>query len=184
MSDDPKPSLRCSFCNKSQRDVKKLIAGPAAYICDECVDVCNDVLADEGLAFGRGVRAALRAVNRAREYASAARALLESKENLPAAREVRNACLAALRGHALLDGDGADSWSETKVVVRALETHPQIARLLQVDDASHILLRVAIDGAHLEREEIARAANVVDEVIALLDQAAARVPLPERRSKD
>ena len=32
--------LRCSFCNKSQRDVKKLIAGPTVYICDECVDIC------------------------------------------------------------------------------------------------------------------------------------------------
>ncbi len=35
--------LRCSFCNKSQRDVKKLIAGPTVYICDECVDICLDI---------------------------------------------------------------------------------------------------------------------------------------------
>ena len=39
--------LRCSFCNKSQRDVKKLIAGPTVYICDECVEVCNDIVADD-----------------------------------------------------------------------------------------------------------------------------------------
>ncbi|MDH3785972.1 MAG: hypothetical protein OEV00_11675, partial [Acidobacteriota bacterium] len=32
--------LKCSFCNKSQRDVRKLIAGPTVYICDECVDIC------------------------------------------------------------------------------------------------------------------------------------------------
>ncbi|HXU12170.1 MAG TPA: ATP-dependent Clp protease ATP-binding subunit ClpX [Candidatus Binatia bacterium] len=40
-------SLRCSFCNKDQRDVKKLIAGPTVYICDECVDICLDIIAEE-----------------------------------------------------------------------------------------------------------------------------------------
>jgi len=40
----PPPALRCSFCNKSQRDVEKLIAGPTVYICCECVDICNDII--------------------------------------------------------------------------------------------------------------------------------------------
>src|SRR5262245_19282128 len=40
-------SLRCSFCNKNQRDVRKLIAGPTVYICDECVDICLDIIAEE-----------------------------------------------------------------------------------------------------------------------------------------
>ncbi|NJN64838.1 MAG: ATP-dependent Clp protease ATP-binding subunit ClpX [Acidobacteria bacterium] len=39
--------LRCSFCTKSQKDVRKLIAGPNVYICDECVDICLDILAEE-----------------------------------------------------------------------------------------------------------------------------------------
>ena len=39
--------LRCSFCNKSQREVKKLIAGPSVYICNECVDTCNEILAED-----------------------------------------------------------------------------------------------------------------------------------------
>ena len=40
--------IRCSFCNKSQNQVKKLIAGPAGvYICDECVEICADIV-DEG----------------------------------------------------------------------------------------------------------------------------------------
>jgi len=41
------PNLVCSFCGKSQRDVRKLIAGPAVFICDECVELCNDILKDE-----------------------------------------------------------------------------------------------------------------------------------------
>jgi len=39
--------LFCSFCNKHQGDVKKLIAGPSVCICDECVQVCNDIIADD-----------------------------------------------------------------------------------------------------------------------------------------
>lgn len=39
--------LECSFCGKGQKEVKNLIAGPDAYICDECVDLCNEILAEE-----------------------------------------------------------------------------------------------------------------------------------------
>lgn len=42
-----KKSLYCSFCAKSQHDVKKLIAGPSVYICDECVSLCNDIISEE-----------------------------------------------------------------------------------------------------------------------------------------
>ena len=42
-------ALRCSFCNKSQREVKKLIAGPTVFICDECVDICLDIIAEDRL---------------------------------------------------------------------------------------------------------------------------------------
>ncbi|MGF1510600.1 MAG: ATP-dependent Clp protease ATP-binding subunit ClpX [Myxococcota bacterium] len=40
-------NLSCSFCGKSQREVKKLIAGPTVYICDECIRLCNDIIAEE-----------------------------------------------------------------------------------------------------------------------------------------
>jgi ATP-dependent Clp protease ATP-binding subunit ClpX len=45
--DDRTGELRCSFCGKSQSEVKKLIAGPTVYICDECVELCNDIIAEE-----------------------------------------------------------------------------------------------------------------------------------------
>jgi ATP-dependent Clp protease ATP-binding subunit ClpX len=51
--------LRCSFCNKDQNDVRKLIAGPTVFICDECVEVCNDIIADDNRFDNRGVRSAL-----------------------------------------------------------------------------------------------------------------------------
>ena len=40
-------SLVCSFCGKSQKEVKKLIAGPTVYICDECISLCNDIIREE-----------------------------------------------------------------------------------------------------------------------------------------
>lgn len=41
------PTLYCSFCGKSQHDVKKLIAGPTVFICDECIELCNEILQEE-----------------------------------------------------------------------------------------------------------------------------------------
>jgi len=51
--------LRCSFCNKDQNDVRKLIAGPTVFICDECVDVCNDIIADDRRVEGRSYKSNL-----------------------------------------------------------------------------------------------------------------------------
>lgn len=52
----PEELLTCSFCGKSQNDVKKLIAGPGVYICNECIDICNEIINDderEGTAAAR-----------------------------------------------------------------------------------------------------------------------------------
>jgi len=45
--EDRSGNLVCSFCGKSQDEVRKLIAGPTVYICDECIDLCNDIIAEE-----------------------------------------------------------------------------------------------------------------------------------------
>ena len=44
---DGKSTLYCSFCGKSQHEVRKLIAGPTVFICDECVELCNDIIREE-----------------------------------------------------------------------------------------------------------------------------------------
>ena len=44
---DSKNTLYCSFCGKSQHEVRKLVAGPTVYICDECVELCVDIIAEE-----------------------------------------------------------------------------------------------------------------------------------------
>jgi ATP-dependent Clp protease ATP-binding subunit ClpX len=45
-------NVACSFCGKSQKEVKKLIAGPTVYICDECIELCNDIIAEESTREG------------------------------------------------------------------------------------------------------------------------------------
>ena len=54
MSEDNKNNednklLYCSFCGKSQHEVRKLIAGPSVFICDECVDLCEDIIREEAI---------------------------------------------------------------------------------------------------------------------------------------
>ena len=46
-SSNSEKTLYCSFCNKSQHDVKKLIAGQSVFICDECIDMCNEIMREE-----------------------------------------------------------------------------------------------------------------------------------------
>ncbi len=57
--DSSSDGLRCSFCNKSQREVRKLIAGPNVYICDECVDICLDIISEDRVREARETRKAL-----------------------------------------------------------------------------------------------------------------------------
>src|SRR3990167_11448322 len=54
MSDKKAEVLHCSFCGKSQHEVRKLIAGPAVFVCNECVDLCNDIIREEELAHAIG----------------------------------------------------------------------------------------------------------------------------------
>jgi len=55
----PEEILRCSFCGKSQNEVKKLIAGPSVYVCNECIDICNEIINDDEQAETAGIRSAL-----------------------------------------------------------------------------------------------------------------------------
>src|SRR3569623_227558 len=45
--EDGKKLLYCSFCGKSQHEVRKLIAGPSVFVCDECVELCNDIIRED-----------------------------------------------------------------------------------------------------------------------------------------
>ncbi len=82
--------LKCSFCGKSQEQVRKLIAGPGVYICDECVDLCNEILDEE--LFDTGGGAAAPAPPR-REQVSAQRQSRSSQltlNQIPKPREIKN----------------------------------------------------------------------------------------------
>jgi ATP-dependent Clp protease ATP-binding subunit ClpX len=55
----PEELLCCSFCGKSQNDVKKLIAGPGVYVCNECIDICNEIINDDEQTENSSVRISL-----------------------------------------------------------------------------------------------------------------------------
>ena len=62
---EAKNTLYCSFCGKSQHEVRKLIAGPTVFICDECVELCMDIIREESKT-----------------------ALVKSKDGIPTPREI------------------------------------------------------------------------------------------------
>ncbi|HSR66375.1 MAG TPA: ATP-dependent Clp protease ATP-binding subunit ClpX [Acidobacteriota bacterium] len=68
MKKDTDDVLRCSFCNKSQNDVKKLIAGPTVFICDECVDVCNEIISDDMTAEAASIKETLPKPSEIKEF--------------------------------------------------------------------------------------------------------------------
>ncbi len=55
----PEELLTCSFCGKSQNDVRKLIAGPGVYVCNECIDICNEIINDDEQTASSAVRTSL-----------------------------------------------------------------------------------------------------------------------------
>ena len=59
----PQAALHCSFCGKSQHDVNKLVAGPHVFICDECIDVCSDIIDEQLLRLIEGDEATARAMS-------------------------------------------------------------------------------------------------------------------------
>jgi ATP-dependent Clp protease ATP-binding subunit ClpX len=63
---DSKNTLYCSFCGKSQHEVRKLIAGPTVFICDECVELCMDIIREENKS-----------------------SLVKSRDGIPTPREIR-----------------------------------------------------------------------------------------------
>lgn len=79
--------LKCSFCGKSQEQVRKLIAGPGVYICDECVDLCNEIL-DEELYDSNGDQTATAPTPRRESTSKKAPRKLPSLAQLPKPREI------------------------------------------------------------------------------------------------
>lgn len=64
---DDKSQLKCSFCGKTQEQVRKLVAGPGVYICDECIELCNEIIEEE---FGEEIELDLRDIPKPKEIKS------------------------------------------------------------------------------------------------------------------
>ena len=81
---DTKNQLYCSFCGKSQHEVRKLIAGPTVFICDECVELCLDIIGEENKS-----------------------SLMKSGDNVPTPKEIRKVLDDYVIGHSI---SGCSRW--------------------------------------------------------------------------
>jgi hypothetical protein len=105
--------LSCSFCNKTQDDVRKLIAGPTVFICDECVQVCVDIIADDARVQQATAEQVARVVQETPRWSATARcALCRMPVVVEEALSVENrgllcrACVAAIQAAAAQAEEG------------------------------------------------------------------------------
>jgi hypothetical protein len=107
---DSKNTLYCSFCGKSQHEVRKLIAGPTVFICDECVELCMDIIREENKS-----------------------SLTKSREGIPTPKEIRKAVASLTRrSHDATPATAAhrDRSSSPQATPRATNYHHEEARIL------------------------------------------------------
>src|SRR5215510_10348989 len=90
-SSDSKNTLYCSFCGKSQHEVRKLIAGPTVFICDECVELCMDIIREENKT-----------------------SLVKSRDGIPTPKEIRKVLDDYVIGQ---DAVGADAGPDSRRTV-------------------------------------------------------------------
>ncbi|WFC70352.1 hypothetical protein EUC41_31040 [Achromobacter denitrificans] len=83
------PTLYCSFCGKPHFEVRKLIAGPKVYICDECIDLCNEIISEEEFESAKDQPAKLTAYILRQQ-----KAVRDHQERVIAASELLGATLA------------------------------------------------------------------------------------------
>lgn len=105
-------SLRCSFCGKTQNEVRKLVAGPSVYICDECLGICVEILRDDGITPTAPDSRAKPPQERARKYLDrgkreldAARLLLDGGFYRVGVDAARSSARSALRAFLLSRGE-------------------------------------------------------------------------------
>jgi ATP-dependent Clp protease ATP-binding subunit ClpX len=84
---ESKNTLYCSFCGKSQHEVRKLIAGPTVFICDECVELCMDIIREENKS-----------------------SLVKSRDGIPTPKEIRSRCTTTTSGSTTRPSTTTSSW--------------------------------------------------------------------------
>jgi len=153
MSREHPANLACSFCGKSQREVRKLVAGPDVYVCDECITLCWDILGEEQAVEAGVVRAldqsAFKASSAARRFA----AVCEKAVELP--RPV------AERARALAEE------------IEATLAENRNARIVLTEYASSMAIMsrrfaAACEAVELPRRLAERAAALADEIESLI----------------
>ena len=178
-------TLRCTFCGKSQNDVQKLIAGPTVYICNECVDTCNEIIGADSLPRRRYEGRAERLLRQAAQDFEAARLLQERGYGRAAAQVYRSAARMAMRAYF------AGVWGEDRggeiegLLVEALRRDEDLRRL-QALNVTSVVTQHAFDDELSEaglRSVASDAELILQYVLSAIEAAEQRVaPEPAQPS--
>jgi ATP-dependent Clp protease ATP-binding subunit ClpX len=138
-------SLRCSFCGKTQNEVRKLVAGPSVYICDECLGICVEILRDDGITPTAPDSRAKPPQERARKYLDrgkreldAARLLLDGGFYRVGVDAARSSARSALRAFLLSRGETPTDHDLTYLIGQALKQDSDLRRLYDLNLTSLI----------------------------------------------
>jgi len=148
--------LKCSFCGKSQKQVKKLIAGPGVYICDECIELCNEIVDEELGDSGAGVPLEL----------PKPREIFDFLEEYMAHEEVGTIVLGK---PTRMDATPSATWVEIQALSQRLQQRFPSVRLEYVDERfTSVLAQQAIRQAGIGKQRRQQDKGLVDRISATI----------------
>ena len=138
-------ALRCSFCGKAQSEVRKLVAGPSVYICDECIGICVEILHDEGITPTAPESRAepsqervRKLIDRGKRELDAAQVLLDGGFYRVGVDAARSSARSALRAFLLFRGETPTDHDLTYLIGQALTQDSDLRRLYDLNLTSLI----------------------------------------------
>ena len=138
-------SLRCSFCGKTQNEVRKLVAGPSVYICDECLGICIEILHDDGITPTAPESRATppqelvrKFIDRGKRELDAAQVLLDGGFYRVGVDAARSSARSALRAFLLSRGESPTDHDLTYLIGQALKQDSDLRRLYDLNLTSLI----------------------------------------------
>ncbi len=138
-------SLSCSFCGKRRKEVRKLIAGPEVYICDECVGICREILRDEGITPAGSENRATPSHDLVRKYVERAQRELDAAQVLfdggfyrVCVDAARSSAQSALRAFLLSRGETPNNHDLVYLLGQALTQDSDLRRLYDLNLTSLI----------------------------------------------
>lgn len=165
-----KRDFYCSFCNKSHDEVRELVGGPKAYICNECVEICLQITNPEFNKQTFKSKIALPDIRSAENNLFSARNFIGLNKPREALRHLRSGLLDICRGILIMKGYPKEKYTldDTEwidqLLINCTESHIPI----HTTDAHHLLTCVSLEGACFEMNEVRNSLYAVEQLFDIL----------------